>query len=211
MYKKLMIINVAVILLVTAVYIFGYYFINYPMKFNIWKLIKECQLQYLPAVFGVTLLGSYLVSSLNFQRLNFKSKFLSVFPFLNTLALVFFIYISSEGFIKNKRALTKQENQYIREAEKDIKRDQIMMRYAGGLSFSLYNQTTTHKIDSIGRKYGIVSQTGGCTFDPIDHKAQEKYNEMTNTYLEKRNGKDWKGRMKKEIDGVKKIKNPDTE
>lgn len=208
MYKKLIIVNVAVILLVTVVYIFGYYFINYPVSFDLWEMVKGCQLQYLPAVFVVTALASYLVSSLDFKKLNFKSKFLSVFPFLNTLALAFFIYIAAEGFIKNKRELTKLENYYIKEAQKDIKKDQIVMRYTGGLSLPVYDQVTTRKIDSIGKKYGIISQNTGCTIDPIDIKAQEKYSELTDPYLEKRNGKDWKERMKKEIDELKKIKNP---
>lgn len=59
MYKKLIIINLAVILLVTAAYIAVYYFINYPMQFNLWYIIQECQLQYLPAIFAVTALASY--------------------------------------------------------------------------------------------------------------------------------------------------------
>ncbi|MCT2561099.1 FEKKY domain-containing protein [Chryseobacterium herbae] len=208
MYKKLFMINIAVILLVTVVYIFGYYFINYPMKFDVWEMLKECKLQYLPAVFIVTALASYLVSSLDFKKLNFKSKFLSVFPFLNMLALAFFIYIAAEGFIKNKRELTKQENYYIIEAQKDIKKDQIVMRYAGGFFLPIADQTTIKKIDSIRKKYGIISQNTGCTIDPIDRKAQEKYSELTDPYLENRNGKDWNERMKKEIDGLKKIKNP---
>ncbi|WP_223607081.1 hypothetical protein [Chryseobacterium sp. OSA05B] len=208
MYKKLIIINVAVILLVAAVYIFGYYFLNYPAELDVWEMLKECQLQYLPAVFVVTALASYLVSSLDFKKLNFKSKFLSVFPFLNTLALAFFIYIAAESFIKNKKELTKQENYYIREAQKDIKKDQIVMRYAGGFFLQIDDQTKIRKTDSIRKKYGIISQNTGCTIDPIDRKAQEKYSELTAPYLEKRNGKGWKERMKKDMDGLKNIKNP---
>lgn len=204
MYKKLIIANVAVILLVTGMYIFGYYCINYPMKFDVVYIVKECQLQYLPAVFVVTALASYLVSSLDFKKLNFKSKFLSIFPFLNMLALAFFIYIAAEGFIKNKKELTNKENYYIREAEKDIQKDQIVIRYKGGFSLPVYDQTTTRKIDSIGNKYGITSENTGCVSDPIDIKGQEKYCEVTDSYLEKRNGKGWKERMRKEMDELKK-------
>ncbi|KMQ60273.1 hypothetical protein ACM46_18890 [Chryseobacterium angstadtii] len=211
MYKKLIAINSAVVLLLAAVYVLGYYVMNYPMRFDLWYLLKECQLQYLIAVLCITALASYLISSLDFKKLNFKSKFLSVFPVVNILAVAFFVYIAADGFIKNKRKLTNQENYYIREAKKDIQKDQIMMRYTGGFSVSGYDQKTLSRIDSVTRKYGIISQNTGCTVDMTDIKAQEKYDEITNPYLEKRNGKGWKERMKKEIDDVKKTKNQGTE
>ncbi|PIF44622.1 hypothetical protein CLU96_1599 [Chryseobacterium sp. 52] len=210
MYKKLIAVNLVVILLVTAVYIVVFYCINYPIQFNLWYLVKESQLQYLPAIFGATALVSYLISTLNFKKLNFKSKFLRVFALLNALGLLFFVYMSADGFIKNKRKLTNQENYYLQEAKKDIKKDQIVMRYTGGLSVSVNDQKTTKQIDRVAKKYGIIMQNTGCTIDMMDIKAQEKYTALTNPYLEKRNGKDWKKRMQKEIDGVKKIKNPET-
>lgn len=205
MYKKLIIINLAVILLVTAVYIAVYYFMNYPMPFDLWYMIQECQLQYLPAIFAVTALASYLVSSLDFKKLNFKSKFLSVFPLLNTLALAFFVYIAADGFIKNKIELRKLEDYYTKEAEKDIRKGQIVIRYAGGLSLSINDEKTNKKIDSIYKRYGIVYKNTGCIIDRIDREAQEKYSELTHPYLDRRNGKGWEGRMEKEIHDLKKI------
>jgi len=209
--KKIIAINLTVILLLITVYIVGYYFLNYPMQFDLWHIVKECQLQYLPAVFAITALVSYPISSLNFKNLSFKSKFLRVFPLLNSLALLFFVYTATKEFIKNKSELTKQENYYIREAEKDIKKDQIVVRYAGGFFIPAYDKQTSIRIDSITEKYGIISKNTGCTFDPIDIKAQEKYNELTDHYLEKRNGKGWKERMKREIGDLKKIKYSETE
>jgi hypothetical protein len=209
--KKIIAINLIVILLLTTVYIIGYYFLNYPMQFDLWYIVKECQLQYLPVVFTIIALISYLISSIGFKNLSFKSKFLRVFPLLNSLALLFFVYTAANEFIKNKRQLTKQENYYIHEAEKDIRKDQIISRYAGGFSIPAYDKQTSIRIDSITEKYGLISQNTGCTFDPIDIKAQEKYNELTDHYLEKRNGKGWKERMKREIGDLKKIKYSETE
>lgn len=207
MYKRLIAFNLGMILLVTAVYIVGYYFINYPMKFDLWFMIKECGLQYLAAVFVVTALASYLISSLDFKKLNFKSKFLSVFPLLNFLAMAFFIYIAAEEFIKNKKALSIQENHYIREAEKDIKNDLIVSRYSG-FALPPSDEKKARLIHNIYRKYGIVLKNTGCIIEKTDNKAQEKYTELTDAYLEKRNGKGWKDKMKKEIDEVEEINNP---
>ncbi|SHM15188.1 hypothetical protein SAMN05444360_108146 [Chryseobacterium carnipullorum] len=204
MYKKLIIINLAVILLLTAAYIAVYYFINYPMQFNLWYIIQECQLQYLPAIFAVTALASYLVSSLDFKKLNFKSKFLNVFPLLNALALAFFVYIAADGFIKNKTGLRNQEDHYTKEAEKDIRKGQIVIRYTGGFSLPVDNEKTTRKVDSIAKRYGIIYKNTGCVIDKIDQKAQERYSELTHAYLDRRNGKGWEERMEKTIHDVKK-------
>ncbi len=204
MYKKLIIINLAVILLLTAAYIAVYYFINYPMQFNLWYIIQECQLQYLPAIFAVTALASYLVSSLDFKKLNFKSKFLNVFPLLNALALAFFVYIDADGFIKNKTELRNQEDHYTKEAEKDIRKGQIVIRYTGGFSLPVDNEKTTKKVDSIAKRYGIIYKNTGCVIDKIDQKAQERYSELTHAYLDRRNGKGWEERMEKTIHDVKK-------
>ncbi|KMQ60636.1 hypothetical protein ACM40_12775 [Chryseobacterium sp. BLS98] len=210
MYKKLISINLTVIFLLTAVYIGGYYCINYPFPFDLWYTLKECQLQYLLAGFAITALISYLISSLVFKKLNFKDKFLRILAVINSLILIFLIYIASTAFIKNKRELSNLEKHYILEAEKDTKRDQIVMRY-GGFYIPAYDEETTRKIDGIYKKYGIISKNTGCVIEVMDTKAQEKYTELANSYLEKRNGKDWKYRMKKEIDDLKKIKNPEAE
>lgn len=174
------------------------------MQFNLWYIIQECQLQYLPAIFAVTALASYLVSSLDFKKLNFKSKFLNVFPLLNALALAFFVYIAADGFIKNKTELRNQEDHYTKEAEKDIRKGQIVIRYTGGFSLPVDNEKTTKKVDSIAKIYGIIYKNTGCVIDKIDQKAQERYSELTHAYLDRRNGKGWEERMEKAIHDVKK-------
>ncbi|WP_343607495.1 hypothetical protein [Chryseobacterium oranimense] len=207
MYKTLITVNIAVILLVTAVYISGYYLINYPIQFDFWYVLKESQLQYLLVGFAITALVSYLISSLDFKNLSFKDKFSRIFPVLNALILVFLIYTATTAFVKNKRELSNLEKNYTREAENDIKKDQIVMRY-GGFLLPPYDEETTRKIDGIYKKYGIISKNTGCIINAMDIKAREKYTEITNSYLEKRNGKDWKKIMEKEIDNLKKKQNP---
>lgn len=209
MYRNLIIINLIVILLVTTVYILGHYFINYPMPFDLWYILKECQLQYLLAVFIIIGIVSYLISSLDFKKLSFKGKFLRVFPALNSLILIFLTYTASAAFVKNKKDLSSLEKHYIQEVESDIKKDQIVMRYSG-FFIPTYDDKTANQVNSIYKKYGVVSKNTGCIIDAMDTKAQEKYNELADIYLEKRNGKGWKIKMKKEIDDLKKINNSET-
>ena len=210
MNKKIIILNVITILLVTAGYIFGMYFINYPMKFDIPRMIRESGIQYLFIIISATALVSYLISSLDIKNLNFKNKFLRIFPILNVLVLAFFIFTAAKGFIDNKKELVKRENYYIQEARKDIKNDQVSREYGNGFFIPMYDQKTMSNIDSIRKKYGIMSKTSSCIFDDMDHKAREKYSELTESYLKKRNGKGWEERMSQEIEGLKKTKNPES-
>ncbi|KPE49416.1 hypothetical protein [Chryseobacterium indologenes] len=207
MNKKIIILNVITILLVTAGYIFGIYCINYPMKFDILRMIKDSEIQYLPVIFAATALVTYLISSLDIKNLSFKNKFLRIFPVLNLPVLSFFMYMAITGFTENKRELIKRENYYIQKAGKDIKNDQVSREYGNGFFIPMYDQKTMSNIDSIRKKYGIMSKTSSCVFDDMDHKAREKYSELTESYLKKRNGKGWEERMNQEIEGLKKAKN----
>lgn len=42
------------------------------MKFDLLYIIKECGLEYLAVIFGITALVSYLVSNLDFKKLDFR-------------------------------------------------------------------------------------------------------------------------------------------
>lgn len=200
MNKRLVYINSICILLTTAVYIFGYYMMNYPMRFDLLYIIQECSLEYLAVIFAITALVSYLISSLNFKESDFKSKFLRVFPIINILVTLFLTYQSTEVFLNTQKEIVQRENHYLQQAEKDIKNDKVTIQYAGGLSLPAFNTETIQLIDRIRGKYGVTYKNTGCIIDPIDQKAQEKYTAAVNPYLEKRNGKGWELRMQKEID-----------
>ncbi|UKB78667.1 hypothetical protein [Chryseobacterium sp. MEBOG07] len=203
MNRNFIIINFIIILLLTAAYISGYYFINYPAQFNFWYSVKESGLEYLPFILAITALVAYLVSSLPIKKLNFKAKFLRFYPVINSIVLLFFIFSSGNELIKNQKKLSKKEVEYILQAEKDIKNDQVSIPFAGGFPIPAHDQQNLSKIQNIRKKYGITYMNTGCIIDPIDTKAQKKYTETVNPYLEKRNGKGWEDRMQKEIDGLK--------
>lgn len=197
--KRLVYINSIILLLITAVYILGYYLMNYPMAFSFFYLIKECRLEYLAVILSITALISYLISSLNLKKANCKTNFLKVFPLINILAVLFLTYHSTKAFLETRKQISTMEKRYLQQAEKDIKNDKVIIRYAGGLSISHYNQKTIKSIDSIHKKYGITYVNIGCTVDLAERKAQEEYSEAVTSYLEKRNGKGWEEKMTKEL------------
>lgn len=205
MNKKLIWTNLLLFLLVAAAYIFDFYIINFSMMFDLSYIIKEARLEYLAVIFFFTALVSYLISSLDFKKLNFKTKFLWVWPVINSLVLLFFISRSTDQFLKTQKEISKIEYSYLQQAEKDINNDKVTLEYAGGFSVPIQNSKTIHLMDSIQKKYGIVYKNTGCIIDPIDNKAQKKYAEAVAPYLEKRNGRNWQDRMQKEIDHLKEI------
>ncbi|MDM1556851.1 MULTISPECIES: hypothetical protein [Chryseobacterium] len=205
MNKKLIWINVLLLLLIVVAYILNSYIVNLTMVFDLSYIVKESRLEYLAVIFLFTALVSYLISSLDFKNLDFKAKFLRVSPIINALVLLFFMYLSINDFVKIQKEISKRESNYLHQAERDIKNDKIIIEYAGGFSVLTQNAQTIRRIDSIRTKYGITYQNTGCIVDPIENKAQRKYAETVAPYLEKRNGKNWQDKMQKEIDNLKEV------
>ena len=56
----------------------------------------------------------------------------------------------------------------------------------------------------IHNKYGLYERNLGCVIDKQISILKKKYEKITNPYLEKRNGKGWREKMKKEIDDINK-------
>ncbi|SDJ91547.1 FEKKY domain-containing protein [Chryseobacterium jejuense] len=205
MNKKLIWVNLILLLLVVAAYIFNSYIVNYPMMFNLPYIVKESRLEFLAVIFAFTALVSYLISSLDFKKLNFRAKFLRIFPIINGLVLLFFICLPANEFLKTQREISERENNYLLQAKKDIENNNVTLQYTSGISIPVQNPHTTHRIDSIQKKYGITYMNTGCIIDPIDNKAQKKYADAVAPFLEKRNGRNWQNRMQKEIDHLKEI------
>lgn len=205
MNKKLIWIDVLLLLLIVVAYIFNSYIVNLPMVFDLSYIVKESRLEYLAVIFLFTALVSYLISSLDFKNLDFKAKFLRASPIINAIVLLFFMYLSINDFVKIQKEISERESNYLHQAERDIKNDKVMIEYAGGFSVLTQDTKTIRRMDSIRTKYGITYQNTGCIVDPVENKAQRKYAETVAPYLEKRNGKNWQDKMQKEIDNLKKI------
>jgi hypothetical protein len=204
MNKKLIYLNIFVILLLAGAHIGAYYLINYPMRSSFWSMIKESQVEYLGTLLAGTALITYLISSISIKNMSFKSKYIRIFPILNAMILMVIVYRSVSTFMATQKEISQAEHKYIKQAEKDIKNDLIIFKYSGGFSILQYDQQTTRKIDSIYKKYGIVYKDTGCVIDLVAKEAQKKYEETVKPYLEKRNGTGWEIKMKKEISNIKK-------
>jgi hypothetical protein len=118
---------------------------------------------------------------------------------------LFFRLHSDQQLYCTKKAITKSENGYIKQAKEDIKKDNVIFKCSGGFVIPKYDEKTYKKIDSIKEKYGIRDENTGCTIDEIDSKGQDKYEEIVMPYLEKRNGKGWEKKMDSEIQKLKKV------
>ncbi|WP_054511282.1 hypothetical protein [Chryseobacterium sp. ERMR1:04] len=205
MDKKLIYINITVLILIFTLYVLGYALINYPMRFDILYLIKEYGLGVLLIIVcGITLV-SYLISSLEIKKLSFRFKFLRVFLILNSLLLFGIAFITTKEFLEKRKLFIERENEYIQQAKQDIKNDHIVFKFAGGFEVPNYNEDVYKKVDSIQKNYGVEYKNTGCIIDPVESNAQEKYKETVMPYLERRNGKGWKTKMDGEIEKMKKL------
>lgn len=208
MNRKFILINIILILLIIAVYIFEYYIENYPMMFNLINSIKECGIEYLAVILSVTALVSYLISSLNIKGLSFKTKFLRILPMVNFPVLAFFAYLSINGWAEKQRKVSAIENRYSQQAAEDIKNDLVTIQFGGGFPLLLHDRATLNKIDGIRKRYGVRYINTGCVIDGFETTGQEKYSEIVYPHLNRRNGKGWEDRMQKEIDHVEKNSHP---
>ncbi|MDR6516587.1 FEKKY domain-containing protein [Chryseobacterium camelliae] len=198
--KRLLIINVIILLMLLGMYIYGYYLLNYPLNFDFLYIINESKPLYLLTALVITAAISWLISHFKIKSLNHANRFLLVYSILCSLLFCFLTYISIRVYVKSKNVLTALENHYVHQAKEDIKNDKIVFRFAEGLT--LPNELQ-EKIDRIYERYGIHYENTGCIVDPMEIKAQEKYKETVKVYLEKRNGKGWEEKMDHEITQLK--------
>lgn len=201
--KKILYLNIIVIILILVVNVAIFYGINLPLPFDFNGDFNEYGTEYILIILLIIGLLAYLIASVKITQNNFKNKFLSTFLILNCLFLAFLVFEGTSVYIKKKKQLTLLENEYIKQAKKDIENDSVTYKFAGGLAVSDYNEETENKIDSIYKKYGVTYFSTGCSIDFMDIKAQEKYQETVKPYLIKRNGKNWEEKMKTEIEKIK--------
>jgi hypothetical protein len=65
-------------------------------------------------------------------------------------------------------------------------------------------QVEEDQIDSLMNTYGLARRNMGCMGSGALWRAQSDYEALTEPYLDQRNGKDWKRRMNKQIEEIRK-------
>ncbi len=201
--KKLILINFLIILLVCTAFLTAEYFNSYPTEFNIGKLFKQISLAPFIILFTAVIIFSLPFSFLRMRRLNFKEKYLRVFPVMNLLLIILIIRISYPVYAETKERIEEGEQLNIIQAKKDINNDLIIFEVPGGVSDS-YNEKLNQQIDSITKKYGVLYKNTGCVVDNAEIEIRKKYTALTERYLIQRNGKDWETKMTAEINALKK-------
>lgn len=103
-------------------------------------------------------------------------------------------------------------------AQHDIEVDSVK-HFTGGLEFvrpvisgdSVYRETASFDsieiksqlIQKTYKKYGLYKKNLGCVIgDKQTLVLGKKYRKVTDPYLEKRNGKDWRKKIEKELDSL---------
>ena len=170
------------------------------MKFNFQLAVEESNWVMLLIIISSLAVFSLVLGFLKIKQLDFQRIFLC----FNILLLIFIIYYSAEAFMKTKKEISKREKEYIIKAEQDIKNDNVIFEYSGGLGIILDNQKMLDNIDDIHKKYGVEYKNTGCVINPVDNEARQKYDKTVRIYLEKRNGKNWESKMNAEIEKMRK-------
>lgn len=201
MKKKLLIANIVIITLFLICYFFSFTIYNYPISFRYSDTIEYTDWAVL---LYILLLIPFVASLLALFLLKRRTYFIRLLIFTLILGGSAFIYIFGNitiSYCKRMSLLKARQAEYINEALADIKKDQIkVMIY--GLQFPIYTEEGYRKIDSIYKENGLV-KTANCIIDELDIEARKSYQEITDQYLEKRNGKDWKKHIKQELNKIK--------
>ncbi|MHA3046096.1 FEKKY domain-containing protein [Riemerella anatipestifer] len=203
MVRRLTILNITILLLIFIANITVFYGINYPCKFDLFYNFEQYGFEYVLIVLLIITLLTVLISTLNIKNYNFKNKFLIIFAIFNFIFLTFLTFTGFSEYKKNRMNYLKLENEYIKMAKEDIKNDNVIFKYPGGLTIPECSQNIENKIDSIHKKYGVKYLNTGCIVMNENIKAQERYEEIVKPYLEKRNGINWETKMKNEIENIK--------
>ena len=152
-----------------------------------------------------TIILALITALLVYRKQPFLNRFLVAF---STLCTMLTIIVAVDWIIiipQINESRDQLVNEFKREAEHDIMNDNVKV-FSQGLPIPPKNESSQIEDDSIKKilkKFGLSRKNIGCTISPELTKAQEEYNKITEVYLEKRNGKNWRMRMENEIEKVR--------
>lgn len=192
---KWKILNVIAFLLSWIAITVSYYSFLYPAPFAIVPLLRQVEWKYFLLVYTVLLLFAFTFSFMlsrqgAFQRTFFKTLLALQIAAMMTMSILTFLTLN-----KKRSGLKELFSELEKQAAHDIEADSIhYISYGFPIPDSNYM-----KRDSIMAKYGI-RYTANCIIDQLTKESDAYYKQLTNTYLNKRNGKNWKKKMQKELE-----------
>ena len=192
-------------LILWIVNILVYYLFNYPERFTLTDILTQhVEWKELLFIYSALFLAAIFFSLIFYKKISFSRKLIRSMILINILCI---ILMSSNGlyrFYISKEELESSIRFYKNEARNDIKKGKIK-QFSIGLLLPPRDKIEYIKFqkkDSIRKKYGLVISSN-CIISESLEISKEEYKKITEPYLEKRNGKNWRERMKQEIDAIK--------
>ncbi|MDR6547610.1 hypothetical protein J2810_003695 [Chryseobacterium rhizosphaerae] len=147
------------------------------------------------------------MAAIPFRNKKYGYKFFLFFIIINSVFIIINFIGSSKQYFEKKNEYEYLLLKVKQRAESDMNKDLIKYYYFGGDSIfdNLYkdHKKISKEIDSLTKTYGVIYINKGGAIDDISNKLNKRYEEYTESFLEKRNGKNWKYKMKKEIELIK--------
>lgn len=203
MSRKIIVLNIVLLLLLFVVFISGILVFNYPTNLSdIGISIEEW------GYFFLLLIGSFILSwILSFipiKHFSRRDKWAGFLAILNSIFIVWMLSVSVPQYFENKKHFEDLEKEVVAKAQRDIKNDDVVWFFEHGFIIFVDDYEKSRKQeDSIYEKYGIKVESMGCIATPHQDVLEQKYKAIVKDYLDKRNGKDWEERLEKELESIK--------
>lgn len=192
-------------LILWIVNILVYYLFNYPERFTLTDILTQhVEWKELLSIYGALFLAAVFFSLIFYKKISFSRKLIRSMILINVLCTFLMLANGLYRFHKNRHELKESILSFQDEAREDIKKDKII-EFGSGLALPPRNKMEYikfTKVDSIIKIYGL-KRVNYCIISESLEISKEEYKKITEPYLEKRNGKNWRERMKQEIDAIK--------
>lgn len=173
----------------------SHYDILYPGPFTIGALLKLVAWQPFLLLYSALLLLAWTFSFIFWNKSSVQTVFFKTVFILQVIATITMVISGVSILNKKRNELSELLSDTKLQAAHDIHVDSVrFISYGLPLPDSNYIRR-----DSIMAKYGIY-HTPICIIDPISETRDLYYERLTQNHLDKRNGKNWKKKMQKELE-----------
>lgn len=192
--RKWKILNGIAFLLLAVAITAGYYRFFYPAPFAFMPLLKEIEWKFFLLLYIALLLLAFTFSFILARKFPSQRTFFKTLLALHVAAIMSINILTLLTLNKKRNELKELFRELKKQAANDIKADSI---YYISYGFPIPDSNDL-KRDSIRASYGIHHRST-CIIDPTDEMRDLYYEKLTREHLNKRNGKNWKVKMEKEL------------
>lgn len=197
--KILLTINALILLLLFIVGLIPDYYSNL-VDFNVVDTLRQFEWTVFTGILIIGVLFSGIVGWIKYKNVPYPLRFLRINILINTVLLIFISSRAIPEYLDAKREYEVLSLKYKIKAESDMKNGLIIYEGAGlPMPLDSISQVKADKIDSLRAMYGIATSNIGCMISGPLLRAQSDYKELTQPFLDERNGKGWRQRMNREI------------